>query len=401
MAVSPDAAVDTSEPPHAARASASEIRLVFLTNIIAPYWKVIFDALSPRYKHLRILLSTQMEANRRWEVDWEGLDVAVQKTITLHRQWRHPKGFAERTYLHLPLDTIGQLKSFDAEVVISNEMGLRTLLAWVYRKTHPASRLIVWAEIAELTEQGRGWLRGVLRRFLAKRADGFIVLGRSGARYIQSLGTDPRKIFRVPYTTDVKRFAAAPLTRPGEAARRLLYVGQLIERKGLLPFLRALAKWASAHPNRNIEFAIAGDGPLRNQIARESIPSNLKLNLLEHIAYADLPHTYAAAGIFVFPTLADTWGVVVNEALASGLPVLGSMYSQAVEELVEDGHNGWIFRPDDADEMSRAIDRSMNVSLSELNDMRQRARKTALEITPDYVADRIDAVVKHIAGDRE
>jgi glycosyltransferase involved in cell wall biosynthesis len=401
MGVIPATAVETARRLHVAHGRdvhPSDLRIVFLTNIVAPYWKSIFDALAPRYGQMRVLLSACTEPNRHWEVDWTGLDVVVQKTVTLSRRWRHPNGFTEPAYVHLPLDTIRQLRLFGAEFVISGEMGFRTLLALIYRKLHPNSRLVVWAEIAESTEQGRGWVRDVLRRLIQKNVDGFAVPGESGVRYVRRLGTDDGKIFRVPYTTDVDRFAAYPLTRREDRARTLLYVGQLIERKGLLPFISVLSKWAAANPNRMIHFVLAGDGPLRNKLERESVPSNLRLAFLGNVAYADLPKVYTEAGIFVFPTLADTWGVVVNEALASGLPVLGSICSQAVEELVEDERNGWLFRPENTDEMYNAIDRSMSAPLIALNTMRRHARTTALQFTPDYVADRIDAVVTYVAG---
>lgn len=401
MALSPHIATDIQDRGCLAQsggAQASQIRLVFLTNVIAPYWKSIFDALAPRYKNMRVLLSTRMESNRHWELDWRGLDVVVQKTITLHRRWRHPKGFTEPIHVHLPLDTIHQLRAFNADVVISNEMGARTLLALVYRKIRPSSRLIVWAEMAQSTEQGRGRVRAVLRRFLQRNVDGFVVLGESGARYIRSLGTANEKIFRVPYTTDVKRFAASPLTRPEDQTRRLLYVGQLVERKGLLPFLNVLSRWAAANPDQLIEFTVAGDGPLRNQLEDEPLAPNLRLVTLGNISYANLPKVYSEAEIFAFPTLADSWGVVVNEALASGLPVLGSVYSQAVEELVQDGRNGWIFAPGKAEETYKAVDRSMNTPLSVLTEMRQHARTKAIELTPDYVADRIERAINTVRG---
>ncbi len=403
MTVNPESKVAIDSEGISAKANIpqpSEVRLVFLTNIIAPYWKTIFDALSPRYRNMRVLLSTRMEANRQWAVDWDGLDVVVQKTATLKRLWRHPKGFSERAYLHLPLDTIQQLRRFDAEVVISNEMGFRTLLALLYRKSRRSSRLIVWAEMSQSTEQGRGWMRRALRRLLQKHVDGFVVLGESGACYIRSLGTDERKIFRVPYTTDVHRFAATALTRRDDRARRLLYVGQLIERKGLLPFVGALSRWAVANPDRTIEFVLVGVGPLRARLERESTPANLRLTFLGNIGYADLPNVYAESGIFAFPTLADSWGVVVNEALASALPVLGSVSSQAVEELVEDGRNGWLFDPDKPDAIYTAIDASMTASLNLLNDMRQNARTTALQLTPDYVAGRIEETVRSVIRTR-
>jgi glycosyltransferase involved in cell wall biosynthesis len=396
MAVKPAAAVETPNrlhPAHDRDVHPNDLRIVFLTNIIAPYWKSIFDALSPRYSHMRVLLSTRMEPNRHWEVDWKDLDVVVQKTITLSRRWRHTSGFTEPIYLHFPLDTIKQLRSFKAQLVLSGEMGFRTLLALAYRKMHPNSRLVVWAEIAESTEQGRGRVRTLLRRFLQKNVDGFVVPGESGARYLRRVGTHDRKIFRVPYTTDVDRFAANPFARREDNARSLLYVGQLIERKGLLPFISLLSKWATANPDRIIRFVLAGDGPLRNQLECASVPPNLKLAFLGNVGYRDLPKLYAQAGIFVFPTLADTWGVVVNEALASGLPVLGSVRSQAVEELIEGGRNGWLFQPDKAEQMYNAIDRSLNTSVTVLNTMRRHARATAMQLSPDYVANRIDAVV--------
>ena len=56
-----------------------------------------------------------------------------------------------------------------------------------------------------------------------------------------------------------------PINRGDSNAHRLLYVGQLIERKGLLPFTQALARWASAHPERKVEFVLAGYGPLRGR----------------------------------------------------------------------------------------------------------------------------------------
>lgn len=372
------------------------IRIAFLTNLIAPYWKCVFDTLALRCPNLRIFLSTQMEPNRQWGVDWRGLDVVLQRTITFYRGWRHPKGFTEPVYVHLPLDTVSQLRKFRPDVVISNEMGLRTALAALYRKLHSNSRLIVWADMAQSTEQGRGHARVWLRRRLPGYADAFVVLGESGARYVRSLGVSDEKIWRVPYATEVSRFAACPLRRRDEQARRLLYSGQLIERKGLLPFVRALSRWAQANPECEIELSLAGDGPLREVLASERVAPNLKLSLLGDIAYPELPSIYANAGIFVFPTLADSWGVVVNEALASGLPVLGSVYSQAVEELVQDGRNGWIFRPDDENTLYQAIGGSLKTPLDALHKMREKARSAALELTPESTANRIEAIVTSV-----
>lgn len=389
----PVLATEALAPADHALAPSCPVRLAFLTNILAPYWKPVFSALAQRCQNLRILLSTPMERNRSWDRDWQGLDVVVQKTLSFNGRWRHPNGFAEPLYIHLPLDTVQQLRAFRADVVISNEMGFRTLLAIAYRKLHPRSRLIVFLEISIVTEQGRGRLRRLLRNFIQKRVDAFIILGEGGARYLQSFGVADRKIFRAPYTTDVARFSACPLARNPEHAHRLLYLGQLIERKGLLPFLKVLSNWAVNHPRDEITFTIAGEGPLRDALADAPRPTNLELTFLGNVSYADLPQVYADSSIFVFPTLADTWGVVVNEALASGLPVLGSVYSQAVEELIEDSVTGWRFRPDTADQIYAALDRCLQTPPEKLNTMREHARASACLWTPEAVASRIEKAI--------
>ena len=373
-------------------------RIVFLTNIIPPYQKPVLDQLSKRYARMRILLSTPMEGNRSWKLDWKGLDVVVQRTLTLKGLWRHPKGFNERLYLHLPIDTVWQLKRFDADVVISWEMGTRTILAALYRWIWRRTRLIVWAEFSEATEYGRGPLRQMLRKLLHHAIDGFLVTGESGARYLRHLGIPQRKIHKLAYTTDVSSFARVPITRPTQHAWRLLYVGQLIPRKGLLQFVEALARWANFHKERTVEFFLAGEGPLGSSLEQYACPSNLSAKLLGNIAYDHLPEVYGQAGIFVFPTFADTWGVVVNEAMAAGVPVLGSAYGQAVSELIEDDISGWTFRPDVSDEMFQAIDKCLTTSIGKLSEMRANARRAALRLTPDHVATVIETAITSIAG---
>ena len=378
--------------------SQASLRVAFVTNFIPPYWKSVLTALSRRVAHLRIFVSTPMESNRAWQTDWEGLDVVLQKTLTLPARSVHPKGFTEAHQVHLPVDTVQQLLRFRAHVVISAEMGLRTLLSVVYRKLRPSSRLIVYADVSAITEQGRGRIRKGLRRMLQRHVDAAIVSGESGADYMRGIGTAPDKIFKVPYATDVDRFASLSLHRCGASANRLLYVGQLIERKGLLQFIEALSAWLGAHATFAVELVIVGDGPLRTSLESLSTPTNLQLTFTGNLDYFKMPEIYAQAGVFVFPTFADTWGLVVNEALAAGLPVLGSAYSQAVQELVVDGWNGWLFRADQRAEMYDAIERCMFTEPSHLEDMREKARTTALRFTPESMALSIERVVRSTAS---
>ena len=274
----------------------------------------------------------------------EELNVTIQKNLTLQRTWRHPHGFSEPLYVHIPYDTIWLLSQKQPDVIISGEMGFRTLQSAFYHKLNSQSKLILWATVSEYSEQGRGKLRESLRHWLVPQADAVVVNGQSGARYVSQFGITDEQIFPAPYTTDICPFLSVPLARDPDQAYRLLYVGQLVERKGIEGFLSALARWGVAHPDRKIEFWLVGDGLLRSSLEQFSVPANVSLRFLGNVPYNELAQVYAKAGIFVFPTLADEWGLVANEAMAAGLPVLGSLYSQSVEELVVEGETGWTFR---------------------------------------------------------
>ncbi len=367
----------------------SPYRVALLTNFVPPYRLPVFLVLQSGLKELSVFVSTVMEPNRAWPAEWEGLNVIIQRSFTLRRTWRHPQGFSEPTYIHVPYDTLLRLARCRPDVVISAEMGLRTLQAALYRRLHPTSRLIVWATLSEHTEQARGRLRERLRRWILHQADAVLVNGESGARYIHRFGVPDERVFRVPQASCMSALSPVALAREPADAYRLLYAGRLVELKGLAPFLSVLWRWASAHPQRPLEFWLAGDGPERPKLERFRLPPSVTLRFLGHVPYPELPKVYARAGILAFPTLSDEWGLVTNEAMFAGLPVLGSLYSQAVEELVREGVTGWLFRPDQPEEVYAALDRALNTPSSVLEQMRIKAREVAAAITPEAMADRI------------
>jgi glycosyltransferase involved in cell wall biosynthesis len=225
-----------------------------------------------------------------------------------------------------------------------------------------------------------------------RRSDAVIVNGQAGARYVQRLGARPPRIFQIPYTTDLRPLVTLPIARPPHVRKRLLYCGALSERKGVRQFVEALARWAASHPSQTVKLDVVGHGPLSGFLETFHGPSNLELELRGAIHYSDLPDIYRHAGICVFPTLADEWGMVVTEAMAAGLPVMGSPYSQAVEELVRDRANGWTFRPDQSAEIDRALEQALMSSDQELEAMGRNARETVRPMTPAYVASQVMAV---------
>ncbi len=364
-------------------------RVALLTNFIPPYRLPLYQAIAKRVSDFQVFLSTPMEASRSWQVNWEDLNVTMQKNFTIERTWKHPQGFSEPLYIQIPYDTLWLLHKYQPDVILSGEVGMRTLQAVLYRKFNPKTRLIIWATVSEYSEKGRGWLRHQLRSLLLPQADAVLVNGNSGKRYISNFGISEEKIFFAPYTTNISPFVAIPLSRESDRAYRLLSVGQLVERKGLLQFMNILVKWGKNNPEKNLEFWLVGRGTLKETLEAQPMPENVKVKFIGNVEYQKLPEIYAQAGIFIFPTLADEWGVVTNEAMAAGLPVLGSLYSQSVEELVKDGITGWLFRPDNQDEMYSTLEKALATTEEDLAKMRSTARDRIQYLTPDFVADNI------------
>jgi len=128
----------------------------------------------------------------------------------------------------------------------------------------------------------------------------------------------------------------------------LLYVGQLIRRKGIIQVLKAL----NILGDPDIGFIIVGSG---------SEEKNLKIfckeNKLQNVFFKEfqqqeiLPKYYALADVFILPSFEEVWGLVVNEALASGLYVLSSKYAGASYDLIKEGWNGEIFDPYNVEEI--------------------------------------------------
>jgi glycosyltransferase involved in cell wall biosynthesis len=370
-------------------------RIALLTNFLPPYRLAFLRELEKRCESLRILVSAPTADRPATVSPPNSLQVVQQKSVQWRETERHPNRFVQPLSIQFPYDTLAQLKRFRPDVIISAELGLRTLQAAAYRQLATASRLVVWAALSETSERARGTIRSALRRVLLSSADAVVVNGESGARYVERFGVSSERVFRVPPASDVDSFQPPPEIRSEPIRRRLLYSGQLIERKGLIPFVSHVANWASSHSDRQVAFWIAGDGPLRGALAAFSGPPNLSVKLLGHVPYDRLPEIYSRSGLLAFPTLADEWGMVVGEAMASALPVLGSVYSNAVEELVVDGKTGWTFRPDQPSDVKAALHRALAAPSAELDRMGQAARQRVAAMTPAAMAGQMIAAIEY------
>jgi len=372
-----------------------DCKIALLVNFIPPYRIPLYIEIGKLVKELRVFVSTYMEKNRNWKVEYEGLNVFKQKCFTIERTHHHPHGFVDKIYIHIPYNTIKELKEYSPDIIISGELGLRSILSMIYKTLHKNTKYILWATLSEYSELNRGTLRNIVRKWLIPKAQAILVNGNSGKRYIKRFGVADEKIFFSPYTTDISKMLELPLQKDNLSSKRMLIVSQLIERKGVLQFFNALNKWALQNTDKNAELIIVGDGALKERLQNFVFPKNIKRTFIGSVPYREVINYYKECGIFVFPTLSDEWGLVVNEAMACGLVIMGSIYSQAVEELV-DRNNGVVFKPDCEEEIIKAIDTIMNLNNDELHIIRKNNREKIKNLTPTYIAQNIANAMKFV-----
>lgn len=374
-----------------------DAHVVLLNNYVRPHHVVSYRELAKRVRKLTVLLSVAMEADRDWEAEWQDLDVRVQKNWTWTTSWRNAKGFNEPNYIHFPVDTFSQLRDLKPDIVFSYEMGMRTLLSSCYRRFHPRVPLVMVGNMADHIETDRGILRRSFRWLIKRSVDYFTYNGPSCRTYLKRLSIPDDRLFHVPYCIDPDAVYRGQRKLGNEegAPRRLLYVGAISQRKGIVPFVEALKRWCQANSNQQAILTIAGSGEQQSAV-RAVASENLTIEYLGNCDCAGLREAYGQTDICVFPTLADEWGLVPIEAMASGVPVLGSVLAQSVETEVQDGANGWVFDPTKSGSTDNAIARAMNSTAEQLNTMGRHAQSSVEHISASATAEKFVNVIENV-----
>lgn len=264
-------------------------------------------------------------------------------------------------------------------------------MAAVYKVLRPRTVFIVWATLSQRTEATRGGVRTALRKWILRKADACFTHGNDSEAYLRSLGFR-KPVYHTPYVIE---FNAYPHdhTPPRGEVRSVLYTGQLIERKGIVPFTETLSRWCSLHPETQVHLTVGGEGPQRAQLASLVLQPNLEILLAGHMQHAAIAEAYRTSTFCVFPTLGDEWGMVVNEALSAGVPILASVHAQASLELVRDGVNGWLFDPEQEESAQQGLDRAFGTSYEALLRMSEQARTSVATWTPEVMGERMASAI--------
>jgi len=250
--------------------------------------------------------------------------------------------------------------------------GWRFLEIWLAVRAASAAglRVLLRGESHGLAPEAplrRLWKRPLLG-WLFRRVDRFLCIGSANRRFYLGYGVAPARLAPAPYCIDNERFAgAAAELRPRRAELRarweiapeayvVLFCGKLIGKKRPLDVVAA-ARLQPALAGRPVHLLYAGDGELapalRHALAGPDAPRGTIAGFLNQ---SEIPSAFAAADCLVLPSdYGETWGLVVNEALASGLPAIASERCGCAEDLCAPLGPAHVFASGDAAALARSL----------------------------------------------
>jgi glycosyltransferase involved in cell wall biosynthesis len=218
-------------------------------------------------------------------------------------------------------------------------------------------------------DEPRIWWREAVKRRVVWLGASALAGGRPHLDYLSVLGMPVQRVFTGYDVVDNAYFAAgsdaarqdaeAERARLGLPARFFLASNRFVEKKNLPGLLDAFDRYRRRAGADAWHLVLLGDGPLRSRVEALIRERGLAdwVRLPGFKQYAELPVYYGLASAFVHASTSEQWGLVVNEAMASGLPVLVSNRCGCMPDLVAEGQNGYSFDPNDLEALAGALQR--------------------------------------------
>ena len=363
------------------------LRIAWLLPSAFYYWQPAISKLAQLFPQTTVFTGLWQGFAPGFENSF-AVEVLERKVIQLTRT---STGYGNN-FTYLSLNIINRLFRFKPHLIFTSSFGVWTMLALLL-KPLAKWRVVIAYEGSSPSVDYRGSApRLALRRAMVKAADALITNSKAGKAYlIDILKAKESNVFHQPYevpattalvgcTKEDKHSNLHQLQRPV-----FLFVGGIIPRKGLHLLLEACVV-LQKQGYRNYTLLVVGDGAQRQELEAFSQTHELAdcVKWAGRVNYGNLGAYFNSADVFVLPTLEDTWGVVVLEAMALGKPVLCSKWAGAAEMVIE-GENGYLFEPQQPEELAKVMRRFIeqpNLSKS----MGDKSQQLMAQHTPEVAA---------------
>jgi len=366
--------------------------VVYWNNIPAPYMVDRFNALAERGSlDFEAWFNDRNEPTRSWDID--------ESNWRFRYRYLPAFAFAGRRF-HFPL----LLFIRRPDLLVSLYAQPSFVIGWLLAKAKNV-RTAFWVEVTHDRLVVRRRWKECLKSIMFSKVDRILTVGKDGRRYARQYGAPDNRIVYVAHVIDEQHFATLSTKARQEKdtlknglglrGTVFIYVGRFLKLKGVNYLLEAFAQVQRCSTSE-VSLLLVGDGPEEDTLRKRSRELGIR-----NIVFAgfqqkiDLPRYYAGSDIFVFPTLGDTYGLVIDEAMACSLPIISTSAVGEIRDRVEDGANGYIVPAEDSTILAERM-------LRLAQDPALRARMGEISIgkvvghTPEKWAEDFEEIVQEI-----
>ena len=363
--------------------------ILVIHNIISPYKTILFNALSVLNGDLefKVLYISETEKRRQWDIQKDGLH------------------FSYEIMFDKPLDNIGvgllfletwkKLERCSPDLLIVDGYSYASSWAGKFWSLIHRKHSILWSSSTEADHE-RVFYKEFFKKFIIKGFGAYNVYGTKSRDYLIKLGAKKDNIFIIGNNTDNnfyydetmkwRRERSAIIKSFGIPERNFLYIGRFSEEKNILLLLDA---YRSLKSGLQWGLILVGSGPQKEEIEKYINTYQIKNVFMPGFKQKnEIPKYMAVSDVFVLPSISEPWGLVVNEAMAAGLPVLVSKKCGCYPDIVRDSENGFSFDPLDYKGLYELM-----VQITSNNFDLNKMGNKALEIIKDFTPQRAVQVV--------
>ncbi|HEY4541084.1 MAG TPA: glycosyltransferase family 4 protein [Noviherbaspirillum sp.] len=363
------------------------LRIALVTNHPPPFRIPIYERIAEAPDvDLHAVFCSRREPNRKWDVP----------PLPFNHRFLKERFVARGSnFIHNNPDVFGQLQRIKPDVIVTTGFNPTHLYAFAYAQFKGIPH-VPMTDGTEVSERGLSRMHKLIRRIIYARSAAFIAASRGGLRLYRSYGIDPEHCFQSCLCID--NHAYEEVRVEAEPPRfDLVFCARMVAEKNPLFALHVAASLAM-RIGRTVRILFVGSGDAEQAVraCAARYPELIEAEFHGHAEQNELPHLYRSARLFLFPTQADVWGVVANEACAAGLPILVSPHAGVAGELIVDGENGYVLPLDVEQWAARAAELLTDETLYR----RFAARSLALvrRYTFEHAANGIIDACRHAAG---
>jgi glycosyltransferase involved in cell wall biosynthesis len=351
---------------------------VIFTYIPSPYRTIVFDKLFQHYPNtLQVVYMSKGDDKFRWNTNSLKHDHLFLTDITATR---NPllKGWSIWKYLN-------QLNP-GAVITCGFTLPMLYVMLWAFVKRK--KRIVntdAWIKI----EEPYSYFHKLIRKCIYPSAHAVIPVSQKGKQMFQSYGIKEERIFISHYAIDNDR---SKQYWESTKTYHLMFSGQMIDRKMPLFFCDVVSTLKKEFPE--LKILILGSGVLKNDFIDRLKKDQIDFHYPGFVQPEELPEYYGSARLFLFPTMSDSWGVVANDAMAAGTPVITCANAGCSNELVLDEVSGWV-RPLIVEEWVSVL-RKCLLDSEYYSQIREKAMQRVQDYHPQIAAEQLKRVIDFV-----